>query len=36
MKVSNIKCKLEHYISTTVIYESYMHGFSVSKDMYKN
>jgi hypothetical protein len=33
MKVSNIKCKLKHYISTMVICGSYMHEFRVSKDM---
>ena len=33
MKVSNIECKLKYYISTMVIYGSYMHEFSVNKDM---
>ena len=33
IKVSNIKCKLKYSISTMVIRESYMHEFSVSKDM---
>jgi hypothetical protein len=33
MKVSNSKCKLKHQISTMVICESYMHKYSVSKDM---
>jgi hypothetical protein len=36
MKVSNIKCKIKHYISTMVICGSYVHEFSVSKDMEKN
>jgi hypothetical protein len=35
MDVSNIECKFKHYISTTVICGSYMHEFSVSKDMKK-
>ena len=35
MKVNNIKYKLKHKISTMVISESYMHKFSVSKDMKK-
>ena len=35
MKVSNIECKLKHLISTMVICGSYMHKFSVSKDMKK-
>jgi hypothetical protein len=35
MKVSNIKCKLKHQISTMVICGSYMFEFSVSKDMKK-
>ena len=35
MKVSNTKCKLKHRISTMVICGSYMHEFSVSKDMKK-
>ena len=34
MKVSNIKCKLKQLISTLVC-GSYIHGFSVSKDMKK-
>ena len=33
MKVSNMKCKLEHWISTMVICGSYMFEFSVSMDM---
>ena len=33
MEVSNIKCKLRHYISSMIICESYKHKFSVSKDM---
>ena len=36
MKVSNIKCKFKHRISTLVICGSYMFEFSVSKDMKKN
>jgi len=35
MKVSNIKCKLKHQISTMVICGSYMFEFSVSKDLKK-
>ena len=35
MKESNIKCKLKYYIATMVICGSYMHEFSVSKDMKK-
>ena len=35
MKVSKINCKLKQYISTKVICGSYMHEFSVSKDMEK-
>ena len=35
MKVSNVECKLKHYISTMVICESYMFEFSVGKDMEK-
>jgi hypothetical protein len=35
MKVSKIKCKLKHWISTMVICGSYMHKYSVSKDMKK-
>jgi hypothetical protein len=33
MKVSNIKWKLKHQISTIIVCRSYVHGFSVSKDM---
>ena len=36
MKVSIIKCKLKHEISTMVICGNYMHEFSVRKDMKKN
>ena len=36
IKVSNIKCKLKHRISTMVICGSYMFEFSVSMDMEKN
>ena len=36
MKVSSIKCKLNHSISTMVICESYMFESSVRKDMKKN
>ena len=36
MKVSNIKCKLKHSISTMEICGSYMSEFSVNKDMKKN
>jgi hypothetical protein len=32
MKVSNIKCKLKHYISTMVICGCYMFEFNVNKD----
>ena len=35
MKVSSIKCKLNHSISTMVICESYMFESSVRKDMKK-
>ena len=35
MKISNIKCKLKHYVSTMVICESYMSECSASKDMKK-
>jgi hypothetical protein len=35
MKVSNTKYKLKHSISIMVICGSYMHKFSVSKDMEK-
>jgi hypothetical protein len=35
MKVSNIKCKLKHQISTMGICGSYMFEFSISKDMKK-
>ena len=35
MKVSNIKCKPKHQISTMIICGSYMFEFSVSKDMEK-
>jgi hypothetical protein len=35
MQVSNIKCKIKYYISTMVICGSYMHAFSVSKDIKK-
>ena len=35
MKVSNNKCKLKHYISTTTTCGHYMYEFSVSKDMKK-
>ena len=33
VKVSNIKCKLKHQVSTMVICGSYVFEFSVSKDM---
>jgi hypothetical protein len=35
MKVSNIKCKLKHEISTMVICGGYIFEFSVDKDMKK-
>ena len=35
MKISNIKCKLKHLISTIVICGSDMFELSVSKDMKK-
>jgi hypothetical protein len=35
MKVSNIKCKLRHYLSTMVLCGSYVFEFSVGKDMGK-
>ena len=35
MKASNIKCKLEHQIKTTVMCGSYIFEFSVIKDMGK-
>ena len=35
MKVSDIKCKLEHSISTMVTSGSYKFEFSVNKDMKK-
>ena len=35
MKISNIKCKLIHQISTMAIRGSYMCEFSVGKDMYE-
>ena len=35
MKVSNIKCKLKHYISTVVICESYMFEFNNNKKIKK-
>ena len=36
MKVSSLKCKLEHKISTMVICGSYLFEFSVSKDKKSN
>ena len=36
LKVSNIKCRFKHSISTMVICGSYMSEFSVSKNMKKN
>jgi dTDP-glucose pyrophosphorylase len=35
MKVTNIKCKPKHPVSTVVIYGSYMFEFIVSKVMKK-
>ena len=36
MKVSNVKCKLKHQISTMVMCGSYMHKLNVRKDTKKN